>query len=128
MDMSPGVPPGGEAVELPMRLRLRMIPLGAMFLLVACSQPGKPSLDVGETAPTNPPPLCQPTVKAASRAEPLPPETGLAEDVLFDMVASTVGEEKAKAWWKWFTVEYPEWSREGWTRLDKARGLPPCAG
>lgn len=71
--------------------------------------------------------LCQPTVGAPSRAEPIPPEIGLAEEVLFDMISEAVGEEPARAWIKWFTTTYPEWAREGWIRLDKARALPPCA-
>lgn len=56
----------------------------------------------------------------------MPPETGLTSAVLFDMVVTVIGEDPAKAWWKWFTVEHPDWGREGWVRIDKARAQPPC--
>lgn len=51
----------------------------------------------------------------------------MTSDVLFDMVASRFGEEAAKEWFRWFTTVYPEWAREAWQRIDKARQQPPCA-
>lgn len=123
MDTEPAGPPAAAAVE-PL-MRLLPILLLSMALTACASGPRSPT--PGAVAPTDPPALCQPSVAAPSRAEPLPPETGMTGEILFDMAVAIVGEEQAKAWWKWFTVEYPEWAREGWTRIDRARGLPPCA-
>ena len=108
-------------------MRTQALVAASLLALSACANPLKPSPNIGPTAPTNPPALCQPTVKAPSRAEPLPPETGLAADILFDMLVSQFGEDRGKAWWEWFTTTYPNWAREGWIRIDTARGLPPCA-
>jgi len=71
--------------------------------------------------------LCQPTVLADSKAEPTPPAGGVARDVFYDFLVDAGGEDWAKAFWKWWTVTYPDWGREGWKRLDAARALPPCS-
>ena len=105
---------------------MRVLILLASLALAACANRGPASPTPGETAPTVLPMLCPPSIQAPSIAEPLPPETGLAADVLFDMVSGAVGEEKAKAWWRWFTTDYPAWGRAGWTRVDQARAAPPC--
>lgn len=85
---------------------------------------------MGETAPTAPAVNCQPTVLAPSLPQP-PPPSGLTKegfyDPLYGFVLDVLGEEGAKAWWKWFTTESPEWGKDAWQRLDAARKLPPCA-
>ena len=116
--------PAANSVGLLMR-NLMLLAL-ASLTLAACATTGKPSPGVGPTAPTVPPALCPATIKAPSLAEPVPPEIGLTEAVLYDMVVTAVGEDRAKAWWAWFTTTHPDWGREGWRRIDAARAAPLC--
>lgn len=47
--------------------------------------------------------------------------SGITVEGLFGALVDQAGEEKARAWWEWFTVTYPGWARDGWARIDDAR-------
>lgn len=49
----------------------------------------------------------------------MPP--GLTVEGLLGYLVEALGEDGARAWWRWFSVEYPDWARDGWTRLDDVR-------
>lgn len=51
---------------------------------------------------------------------------GLDAEAFYEALIGLAGEEKASAWWQWFTDTWPEWARTGWRRLDAARKTPPC--
>lgn len=56
---------------------------------------------------------------------------GLTVEAFFGFLVGSIGEDRAKAWWEWFTVTYPDWAREGWQRIDAARSgcrLTPPSG
>lgn len=55
------------------------------------------------------------------------PPAGVSRGALYGAVVDLAGEDKAKAFWKWLTVEQPDWGREGWARLAKARANCPKA-
>lgn len=46
---------------------------------------------------------------------------GVTEQALFDVLVSTFGEDVARDWWKWFSVEHRGWGQGGWKRVDAAR-------
>lgn len=102
-----------------MRLALTLL---LSLALTACGTSLKPSvpLTVPQVADA-----CQPDVAAPSRPEPAMPE-GLDAEAFYEALIGLAGEEKASAWWQWFTDTWPEWARTGWRRLDAARKTPPC--
>lgn len=53
----------------------------------------------------------------------MPP--GVDREALYLYLVDSFGEETAKAWWKWLSVDFRGWGREGWTRLDNARKACP---
>lgn len=70
-------------------------------------------------APTAPPVQCSPALKAPSRAEPLPPS--VSTSAVYGALVDALGEDGAKAFWRWLSVEFPGWARDGWARVDQAR-------
>lgn len=45
---------------------------------------------------------------------------------MYAALFTAFGEERANAFWQWFTTDWRGWGREGWQRLDAARAQPPC--
>lgn len=102
-----------------MRHLLPLIVL-AVLLATGCATRPVTSPTPGSGAPTAPAALCPAEVSAPSLPEPLPPR-GVDSEALYGWLLSTYGEEPAKAFWRWLTVAWPGWARDGWTRLDAAR-------
>lgn len=104
---------------------LRPLLLGlaaASLTLAGCQTTGRTSGPSG--APDRPEPLCPADLLAPSRPEPLPP-SGVKVGPLLDGLDAALGEEAAREFWRWMTVDYPAWAREGWRRVDAARARCP---
>lgn len=71
-------------------------------------------------APTNDRSVCPPEAQAAQVSEPLPP-AGISSAAVVGALVEALGEEKALAFWRWLTVEYPGWARDNFGRLKVVR-------
>lgn len=94
----------------------------ALLLLAACKTATTSPIGGPEPprAPTRDAAVCPAEATARQADEPLPPE-GVSASRTVAALVDALGEEKALAVWKWWTVTYPGWARDNFERLKVTR-------
>lgn len=105
-------------------MRVHLIAAAALFVSLttgACQTTTSPGGGKEPPrAPTNDRAVCPPEAQAAQVSEPLPP-AGISSAVVVAALVEALGEERALAFWRWMTVEYPGWARDNFGRLKVVR-------